>query len=138
MISKELKKIINLVKRTGDRVVIYDTQESEETFVLMDFDSYEKLINKELKNKEDEVVVESKKKLKLEEKNDNLLAKSTTESPVIKDLTEEDLTDKINREISLWKNQENLSFVAGDQKVEKSVKPWSISSQVKEKAKEVE
>ena len=123
MISKELKKILNLVKKTGDRVVVYDAQEGEETFVLMGFDSYEKMISGEPK---------------LEEKTNDLLVKNEIEDLKIKDLTEEDLTDKINREISLWKNQENPSFVAGDQKMEKPVKPWSIPPQVKEKAKEVE
>ena len=115
MISKELKKIFNLVKKTGDRVVVYDAQETEETFILMDFNSYESLISK--------TPEESPREFKLEE---------------VKGLTEEDLTDKINQEISLWKNQENPSFVAGDQKLEKPIKPWSIPSQVKEKAKEVE
>jgi len=138
MISKELKKILNLVKKTGDRVVVYDAQESEESFVLMDFNSYEKLITGELKNKEEVSSQESEKELKLEEKKDYLSTENRREDSKIKDLTEEDLTDKINREISLWKNQENPSFVAGDQKMEKPVKPWSIPPQVKEKAKEVE
>lgn len=138
MISKELKKILNLVKKTGDRVVVYDAQESEETFVLMDFNSYEKMSSKEIKDKENSNSFENKKELKLEEKSDNLSIKKQMEEPKIKHLTEEELTDKINREISLWKNQENPSFVAGDQKMEKLVKPWSIPPQVKEKAKEVE
>ena len=138
MISQELKKILNLVKKTGDRVVVYDAQEAEETFVLMDFNSYEKMISGGLKDKENNDGLKNKKELKLEEKNDDLVIKKEAEEPKIKHLTEEELTDKINQEISLWKNQENLSFVAGDQKVEKSVKPWSIPPQVKEKAKEVE
>ncbi|NCN21964.1 hypothetical protein GW758_02780 [Candidatus Falkowbacteria bacterium] len=123
MISPELKKILNLVKKTGDRVIVYDAQETEETFVLMDFNSYEKMNSKELK---------------LEEKPGDLSIQKQIEDPKIKNLTEEELTDKINREISLWKNQENPSFVAGDQKVEKPTKPWSIPPKVKENAKEVE
>jgi len=123
MISPELKKILNLVKKTGDSVIVYDAQETEETFVLMDFNSYEKMNSKELK---------------LEEKPGDLSIQKQIEDPKIKNLTEEELTDKINREISLWKNQENPSFVAGDQKVEKPTKPWSIPPKVKENAKEVE
>jgi len=138
MISKELKKILNLVKKTGDRVVVYDAQESEGAFVLMDFNSYENLIKESLvlaKNSED---LNSEKELVLEEKSDNLLVENQAENLKTKELTEEDLTDKINREISLWKNQENQSFATGDQKIERPLKPWSIPSKVKEKAKEVE
>ncbi len=123
MILKELKKILNLIKKTGDRVIVYDVQESEETFVLLSLDSYEKMILAEPK---------------LEEKDEDLSVKNQTQDLDIKGLTEEDLTDKINQEISLWKNQENQSFAAGDQKIEKPIKPWSIPPKVKEKAQEVE
>ncbi|MBN2854242.1 hypothetical protein JXK06_01770 [Patescibacteria group bacterium] len=123
MISQELKKILNLVKTTGDRVVVYDAQESEETFVVMDLNSYENLV---LRDK------------KLNKNNEDSEPENQIKNKNVKELTEEDLTDKINREISLWKNQENPSFVAGDQKVEKPTKPWSIPPKVKEKAKEVE
>ena len=131
MLSQELKNILKLTKKTGDRVVVYDAQEPENTFVVMDLNSYEKLVNVLPKNREE-----------LVEKSDNITeSKEVEEKAKIgdkKELTEEDLTDKINREISLWKNQENPSFVAGDEKIEKSSKPWSIPSKVKQKAKEVE
>jgi len=131
MLSQELKKIIKLTKKTGDRVVVYDANEPSSSFVIMDLDSYEKLIDKT-------PVLEEKKELKLEQKEEIIAKDSETEVKTKKELTEEDLTDKINQEISLWKNQENQSFVADDNKEEKSTKPWSIPSKVKQKAKEIE
>lgn len=131
MLSAELKNILKLTKKTGDRVVVYDSQEPANSFVLMDLDSYEKLVNFSSENTEE-----------IAEKTGNTIdLKEVEEKAKIgdkKELTEEDLTDKINREISLWKNQENPSFVAGDEKIEKSSKPWSIPPKVKQKAKEVE
>lgn len=118
MLSQELKKIIKLSKKTGDRIVVFDAQEPDNTFVVMDISAYEKLLG--LETKEDKIEPENKEKKKEDS------------------LTEEYLTDKINKEISLWKNQENPSFVTGDEKLERGVKPWSISPQVKQKAKEVE
>ena len=138
MISKELKKILNLVKKTGAPVVLYNTQESDDTFVLMDFNSYEKLVEEKAGPIENNNSLVVKKELELKEKEGNLLVKDQPGDLEPKGLTEEDLTDKINQEISLWKNQENQSFVADDNKEEKSIKPWSISSKVKQKAKEVE
>ena len=118
MLSQELKKIIKLSKKTGDRVVVFDAQEPENTFVVMDFSAYEKLVNVEIT----EDITETD--------NEELVKEDS--------LTEEYLTDKINKEISLWKNQENPSFVTGDEKLERGNKPWSISPKVKQKAKEVE
>ena len=138
MISKELKKILNLVKITGDRVVVYDAQESEETFVLMNLNSYESLVLQDSKLNKNNFQAEVNNELELNKKDDDSELENQIKNKNRKELTEEDLTDKINREISLWKNQENPSFVAGDQKVEKSTKPWSIPPKVKEKAKEVE
>lgn len=133
MLSNELKNIIKLSKKTGDRIIVFDSQEPENTFVLMGISAYEKLINQENLafndcNKGDE-------KEELLSVNSEI---ETKEEEIKEELTEEDLTDKINKEISLWKSQENQSFVADEDKFERNVKPWSISSSVKQKAKEVE
>lgn len=50
-------------------------------------------------------------------------------------LTEEDLTDKINREISMWKNRDNSVFLGEENKPKKA---WAIPSKVKDKAQDVE
>ncbi len=50
-------------------------------------------------------------------------------------LTEEDLTDKINREISMWKNREDSSYLEEENKPRKT---WQIPPQVKNNAKNIE
>jgi len=111
MFPEQLKRILNLVKKTGDRVVIYDASRPDESYVVMDISGYERMIGLP-ENKDDK-----------------------PKSEIKSDLTEEDLTDRINREISIWKNQENPSFLSEE---DKAKKPWAISKEVKEKAREVE
>ena len=123
MLAKELKKIFELAKRNGDRFIVYDSNSPEDSFVLMDLNSYEKLLNSKNKVKEIEIEKDDKKTEKGEKKT------------VIEDLTEEDLTDRINREISLWKNEEEPDFLSDD---EKNRRPWKISENMKKKAKEIE
>ena len=135
MLSKELKKIINLSKKTGDRVIVFDALDPENSFVVMDITAYEKLVEKNSLEKEIDL---GDKKLMLDEKIEEKAEEKTINNKEEQDLTEEDLTDKINKEISLWKNQENQSFVTEEDRLEKNNKPWSISSKVKQKAKEVE
>lgn len=47
--SKQLKQVINLSKKTGDRIIVFDNSEPEDSFVLMSLDQYESLINNEKK-----------------------------------------------------------------------------------------
>ena len=126
MFPEQLKKILNLIKKTGDRVVVFDAASPEESYVIMDFDRYSNMVLTEestaSKQKEAPLKSEiSQANIDLDDKKENL--------------TEEDLTDKINREISMWKNRENLPYLAEE---EKSKKAWQIPSQVKNKAQEVE
>ncbi len=123
MLAKELKKIFELAKRNGDRFIVYDSNSPEDSFVLMDLNSYESLLNS--KNKQKEVQLE--KSIKKDEKGEK--------KTIIEDLTEEDLTDRINREISLWKNEEEPDFLSEE---EKDRKPWKIPENMKKKAKEIE
>lgn len=111
MFPEQLKRILDLVKRTGDKVVIYDAASPEDSYVVMDLNGYEGMLG---------VAQKAPIQAKIEKK---------------ADLTEEDLTDRINREISVWKNQENPAFLT---EADKSKKPWSIPKEVKEKAKELE
>lgn len=74
--SNELKRIINLARKTGDRIIVVDSSSPfVRPYVVMDLDSYEKL---------------------------------TAGSSRVKGLTEDELLDKINGDIAVWKNaQEN-------------------------------
>lgn len=47
--SKQLKQVINLSKKTGDKIIVFDNSEPEDSFVVMPLNQYEELIN--LKNK---------------------------------------------------------------------------------------
>lgn len=72
-----IDKVIDLVKKTSDKVIIVDRQ-SNNAYVLLDFVEYQKLYS--------------------ERKN-------------ISQLTENELLDKINRDIALWKSsQEDENF----------------------------
>lgn len=110
MLSDQLKKVLQLIKKTGDRVIIFDSNFPEDSFVVMGLDRYTNMIE----GKEPELAPKS--------------------SPT-NDLTGEDLTDKINREISTWKNQKNneeLNEESGPGKT------WKIPPTVINKAENIE
>ncbi len=126
MFPEQLKKILNLIKKTGDRVVVFDAASPEESYVIMDFDRYSSMTLTE----ESIMAKQEEAPLKNEISQENSSLRDKTEN-----LTEEDLTDKINREISMWKNRENLPYLAEEEKPKKA---WQIPSQVKDKAQEIE
>lgn len=127
-----LQKAISLVQKTGDRLVVFNSVKSTDPYVIMSLDEYEKL---------------------------------AMNRNSVKDLTEDELLDKINRDIAVWKseqdleeedrkgddeysyksanNEENNSEIVPESKLENhsqdSIKrnPWSIPSEIKEKAEEV-
>ncbi|MFA5163375.1 MAG: hypothetical protein WC441_02485 [Patescibacteria group bacterium] len=104
----QLKKAIRLVKKTGDKIVFFDSQSPDDTVVLVDFEAYEKLISGD---------------------------KISDNQPKSKNLTDEDLTDKINREILMWKNQENSEFLEEESRPRPS---WKIPPDIKSGAKKIE
>lgn len=69
-----LKKITNLIKKTGDKLIVVDEQ-MDPQFVIMDVADYEKM-----------------------------LSVSTN----VVDLTEDELLSKINRDIAVWKSDQDL------------------------------
>lgn len=71
MQSNQLQKAINLAKKTGDRLIVFDKAESVSPFVVMSMEEYEKL------------------------------ALGRAE---VRGLTENELVDKINRDIAVWKS----------------------------------
>ena len=126
MFPEQLSKILNLIKKTGDRVVIFDATRPNESYVIMDFNRYENMVygGEETNKIDDQTIAKSEIKP---------INSDLSEKP--ENLTEEDLTDKINREISMWKNRENLPYIAEEEKPKKA---WQIPPQVKDKAQEVE
>lgn len=71
--NEQLKKAIRLSKKTGDRLMVYDMSNPDDTYIVMDIDNYEKMA----------------------------LGRNG------RDLTEEDLTDKINRDIAYWREDQS-------------------------------
>jgi hypothetical protein len=49
--SKQLKQVINLSKKTGDRIVVFDNDKAEDSFVVMSLEQYENLVNNSLTDK---------------------------------------------------------------------------------------
>lgn len=108
MLSEQLKKILQLIKKTDDRVIIFDSNHPEDSFVLMGLDRYTKMLDAQ----------ELSQALKTEKN----------------DLTEDSLTDKINFEISNWKNEdkeEELDEESGPGKT------WKIPPKIVDKAEDI-
>jgi hypothetical protein len=125
MFPEQLKKILNLVKNTGDRVIIFDSNTPDDSYVIMGFDNYAANVNSVSANINKNAVPVSTP----------IMADLSVKSEEKENLTEEDLTDKINREISMWKNRENSVFLGEENKPKKA---WQIPSKVKDKAQEIE
>ena len=132
MFEEQLKRVLNLIKKTGDRVVVFDSVNPDNSYLIMDISAYEKMWENRVANG---IMDKKENELELDKKTEDFVSPNQLSAFKPKDLTDEDLTDKINREISMWKNQENPSFLSEE---DKAKKPWAIPSQIKEKAKEVE
>jgi len=110
--EEQFKRIIKLIRKTGDRFLVLDPNEPENAYAIMNLDEYEK-INE---NKGD-----------------------------LRGLTEDEMIDKINRDIALWKNdseeEESIDNSAKElskeddlEELEEEIKPrknWSIPSERK-------
>lgn len=91
----DLKKIINLIEKTGDRCVVVD-QEGNPAFVIMSFSAYEKLV---------------------EGKSD------------ITDLTEEQLLEKINRDVSIWRSAQDEAKLQEFETLEQVLKEENVQEE---------
>lgn len=75
--SDKLQKIINLAKRTGDRIIVLGEDESQSPFVVMSIEEYERIVDG---------------------------------SGPVKNLSEQEMLDKINRDISIWRSSHNTEY----------------------------
>jgi len=73
--QNQLQKAIDLVKKTGDRLLVFDSAKSDNVYVIMNLKDYENLV----------------------------LGKSE-----VRGLTEDQLLDKINRDIAIWKSEQEI------------------------------
>lgn len=133
MFSKRLKKILEIAKRTGDRVVVLDSDSPDNSFVVMGIDRY--LSSGEAGENNLDTIAESENGEKDDEDEDEKKPENREENESQENLTEEDLTDRINQEISMWKNQDKSSTLSEEDKVKKS---WKIPPAIKNKARNIE
>ena len=106
MFPEQLKKILQLIKQTGDRVIIYDGANPDDPYVVMDVNHYLKTVTlNPHKNSEKDDFIEEKKE------------KTAPKS----DLTDEDLTDKItsDKKLKFPIQMENDNSVANEVKIPK-------------------
>lgn len=97
MQNSQLNRVINLVKRTGEKTVIMDN-ESDAVMMLMDLGAYEKMLEHT----------------------------SGRESGVEK-LTEEELLEKINRDVAIWRaSNDRERLETYDEVIDKSPKPEKV------------
>ena len=117
----QLQKAINLAKKTGDKLIVFDSAKPENVFVVLSLKDYENLV----------------------------LGKSE-----VRGLTEDELLDKINRDIAIWKSdqeeEQNFDMIpdyfrelpAKEESAEKAIrksgnKSWTIPSRRKINAEEI-
>jgi hypothetical protein len=102
---EQLKKALKLARKNHNAVIFFDAEAPEDSFAILDLDYYEKIANPETLDQKDSVYKAN--------------------------LTEEDLTDKINCEISDLKNQENAEYLAEESQTRKN---WNIPPNIKNRA----
>lgn len=100
MLPNQLQKAFDLSKKTGDRLIVFDSSKSNEAYVIMNLDEYEKII----------------------------IGHSE-----IKGLTEDELLDKINRDIAIWKSERNFSDLDNDFGEENTKEPEAVNDIIEEK-----
>ncbi len=118
----QLQKAINLAKKTGDKLIIFDSAKPDNVYVVLSLKDYENLV----------------------------LGKSE-----VRGLTEDELLDKINRDIAIWKSEQTMEenvdsgldhfsgLSAGaepepaHEKIIKKAKSWSIPLRRKKNAEEI-
>jgi PHD/YefM family antitoxin component YafN of YafNO toxin-antitoxin module len=102
------KRLTKLVKDTGDKVIVYDSNAPEEAVVIIGLDQYERFLT-----------AQDLSQANLVKESQNLIEKSL----IKQDLTEEVLTDIINRDISVYKNQEKAPYLAEESEARC---PWPL------------
>ncbi|MBU0646825.1 MAG: hypothetical protein ABIJ83_01170 [Patescibacteria group bacterium] len=112
--QNQLQRAINLSKKTGDKLIIFDSAKTEEACIVLPLEDYENLVlNRSKKN-----------------------------------LTENELLDKVNCDIAIWKNEseneseieeknDDLNWSSDDQLNKKTEKSWSIPSTRKKNAEDI-
>ncbi|MEI7452019.1 MAG: hypothetical protein WCK37_02310 [Candidatus Falkowbacteria bacterium] len=106
--NNQLQKILSLVKRTGDRIIVFDPVDSDKSYVVMDIEQYEKILSPS-------PVISDKKVL-----------------------TSTSTTDKIDSGEKMWKTEKNFqedNIYSSAQIIENQQKNnWKIPGDVRKAA----
>ncbi|MEA1962941.1 MAG: hypothetical protein U9M94_01745 [Patescibacteria group bacterium] len=94
--QNKLQKAIDLVNKTGDRLLVADMSDPERVFAVMSIDEYEKLM---------------------------------FDKSGVRNLTENELLDKINRDIAIWKSDNEFN----GNKQKNSIQARKYLSNIKDK-----
>jgi len=89
----ELQRAIRLIRKTGDRIILFDSENKQNGYVLLSLEEYERLM---------------------------------LDRHDVRGLTEDELLDKINRDIAIWKSEQEANI--------SQQKPVSFSSAKKEES----
>ena len=130
--ENQLKRIIDLIRRTGDRVVVYDSNNPENSHVVMSFSEYEKMTA--LNDKKDDLTER--------ELIDNIngdIAMWKNENGVFSNEAKEE--EEIEENLYYYQEKDNHYSNNGSltdtEKEEVKKGGWSISNDMKEKAEEI-
>lgn len=135
MLSKKLKQVLALAKQSGDRVVIFDGSDEDNSYLISSLDKYLENSEKENKDKSSDKNLDRENAKNIEAEKDTKKVDFKGENEKEESLTEEDLTDRINQEISMWKNQNEVNLLKEEESRKKS---WQIPPSVKNKAHNIE
>jgi PHD/YefM family antitoxin component YafN of YafNO toxin-antitoxin module len=122
--SNQLRRIIKLAKKTGDRVVVFDNSEPEESFVVMGLDEYEEMLG-------------------LGEQPEPAEPSSYQQITNKSALTEEKIADRMDGSDKMWKEDKNFhkeNIYSSGQVLKNRFKNnnWQIPNSIKKAAEEVE
>lgn len=124
MQPKQLKRILNLISKTGDRLIVADNS-TDEVFAIMSVDDYESLVDCGY-NYSDDDMCEC-------EDEDYGICDCHKE---ISDLTEQEMLQKINDDVAEWRDaqKKNKDEELVEEILEENIKDESlVTSEVKEK-----
>ena len=106
--DNQLQKILNLAKKTGDRIIVFDPVDADKSYVVMDIAQYEKILASSEHISSDKV------------------------------LTTESTTDKIANVEKMWKTEKNFqddNVFSSAQIIENQQKNnWKIPGEIRQAA----
>ena len=150
--QSQLNKALKLAKKTGDRLIVFEGPESENAFVVMNLEQYEDLLectgcgdDCECDHDHDH---EYEDDASIDFDDESMEPANFDYASELRNLTEEELLDKINRDIALWKESqkevesqeistEKLEENQGAEESGSNKSKWAIKSEVKENADEI-